>query len=42
MDNKIAKYKRVLNVNIYAIANESETFEGLIRRTPKGYIYKKS
>ena len=41
MDQKIAKYKRILNFNLYALASESENFEGFIIRIAKRRLHKK-
>ena len=42
MDQKIAKYKKILNLNLYAWTTESQTFEGFLNRTHQGRFHQKS
>ena len=39
MDEKIQKYKKILNLNLYALASESQTFEGNVTRTSKRRLH---
>ena len=39
MDNKILEYKRILNLNVYAIGRKTDDFSGLLRREYPGCLY---
>ena len=42
MDNKILEYKKILNLNIYAIARKTDDFSGTLIRKHPGSLHQQS